>query len=383
MELAAAGVDVDLYDRNAQLLTQASARNEGKIHLGYVYAHDRSLQTARQMMRGAASFAPLMRRWVGAAIDGIPVSSAFHYAVHRDSLLTPDEVEHHFRACAEIARDEHGDCVDYFGADYREPPVRLNGDNGAYDHANISASFRTAEVGIDPEAMAALVRKRLAADPKIRPVLKVGVTGVEPDDRGCAVIFSSDGRTHRERYDHVVNALWDGRLAVDASAGIKPPRSWLFRIKHYARVHAPALTGTIPSTTIVLGPFGDIVDYRNGHFYLSWYPAGMAGRSSAVTPPDWPREIDQARTTEMYAAIRAGLAAVAPAVRDFQPDAGIDIAGGIIFAWGASDIDDPASGLHERASIGPEHFGRYHSINTGKLTMAPLFGKMTADRILA
>ena len=54
---------------------------------------------------------------------------------------------------------------------------------------------------------------------------------------------------------------------------------------------------------------------------------------------------------------------------------------GIIFAWGRSDIDDPASGLHQRYAIGPRSRGRYHTVDTGKLTMAPLFGKTVADRI--
>ena len=37
LELAQKGVSVDLYDREDACLTQAGARNEGKIHLGFVY----------------------------------------------------------------------------------------------------------------------------------------------------------------------------------------------------------------------------------------------------------------------------------------------------------------------------------------------------------
>ena len=57
--------------------------------------------------------------------------------------------------------------------------------------------------------------------------------------------------------------------------------------------------------------------------------------------------------------------------------------GGHIFAWGQTDIDDAKSVLHERHAIGPRSFGRYHSINTGKLTTAPLFAKQMADQIRA
>ena len=56
------------------------------------------------------------------------------------------------------------------------------------------------------------------------------------------------------------------------------------------------------------------------------------------------------------------------------------ISGGVIFAWGDRDIDDPSSELHQRYDIGPKSWGRYHSVDTGKLTMAPLFGKQVADQ---
>ena len=39
----------------------------------------------------------------------------------------------------------------------------------------------------------------------------------------------------RDDYDHVVNALWDGRLAVDATLGIRPKRPWLYRFRYGVR----------------------------------------------------------------------------------------------------------------------------------------------------
>src|SRR3979409_1513488 len=87
-ELAARGHAVDLFDRNGACVTQASAQNEGKIHLGFVYANDPSRRPARMMLRGALSFAPLMRGWLGSDFDRIPLSSPFFYAVNARSLLT-------------------------------------------------------------------------------------------------------------------------------------------------------------------------------------------------------------------------------------------------------------------------------------------------------
>ena len=59
IELAMRGTRVTLYERNSTLLAGAATANEGKIHLGYTYASDRSLTTARTLLRGALSFAPL------------------------------------------------------------------------------------------------------------------------------------------------------------------------------------------------------------------------------------------------------------------------------------------------------------------------------------
>jgi len=386
MELASAGIAVDLYEKGTSCLSHTSARNEGKIHLGYVYANDRSLRTARLMVQGAVAFAPLMRRWVGDAIDEVPVSKPFHYVVHTDSLLTVDEVEHHLRSSHAIAIEEsRGLSPDYFGADYRVAPSRLpEGEcNSLFDRRRVVAAYRTAEMGIASEALATVVRSRLSATPRIQCLLRAHVYGVVPAHDSVTVEAEMDGSRTRERYDHVVNALWDGRLAVDKTVGLRPERSWLYRVKHYVRLQAPDMASNLPCTTIVLGAFGDVVTYADGSLYLSWYPAGMTGISSDLTPPDWPLVLDAAASDDMRDKIFDGLRDIVPGVGFFAPETmeHCRVEAGIIFAWGTTDIDDPASGLHERHAIGFRSCGRYHTVDTGKLTMAPLFGKMVADRI--
>jgi hypothetical protein len=57
------------------------------------------------------------------------------------------------------------------------------------------------------------------------------------------------------------------------------------------------------------------------------------------------------------------------------------VAGGFIFAWGSADIDDIGSELHQRFDIGVRSYGRYHSIDTGKYCMAPLYALEVARRV--
>src|ERR1700680_1312609 len=88
----------DLYDKSDRCMSQTSVNNEGKIHLGYVYANDPTLATARLMLKGAFSFAPLMRRWIGTDLDKVTRSAPFYIAVHKQSLLSVEQVERHLEA---------------------------------------------------------------------------------------------------------------------------------------------------------------------------------------------------------------------------------------------------------------------------------------------
>jgi hypothetical protein len=62
--------------------------------------------------------------------------------------------------------------------------------------------------------------------------------------------------------------------------------------------------------------------------------------------------------------------------------ANAQVVGGNIFAWGATDTDDAVSELHQRHDLGIESAGNYHSVDTGKLSLAPYFAEACADRIV-
>jgi hypothetical protein len=303
-----------------------------------------------------------------------------------ESLLTIGEIDRHFQRSHDVVLDEsNGARLDYFGADYRVPPTRISeSDSDAlFDGRNVAAAYRTQEMSIDPDSLAAIIRNRLSADPGIQCLLGAHVHGVIVDDGDMTIDFEISGIRSRERYDHVVNALWDGRLAVDKTVGLQYAQSWLNRVKHYLRVRAPDVASSLPSATIVLGAFGDVVTYSNGTLYLSWYPAGMRGASSELSPPAWPMVLDTPTSIEMRNRILDGLRKIVPSINRLTNDTieSCRVDAGIIFAWGTTDISDPASGLHQRHAIGPQSRGRYHTVDTGKLTMAPLFGKMVAHRI--
>lgn len=387
LALAARGARVALYDRGAELLSGAATANEGKIHLGYVYAADRSLATARLMMKGAVSFAPLIARYLECDLPEADRSSPFLYAVHRKSLVVDDAFEAHLMAV-------HGEIV-AAGAEWGTggacadpaPPRRLSdSERDAHFLADtVSAAFATPEIALDPDGIARALRRRIAADPLIEVRSRNEVTRVEEEGRALAVVAANGAGRTRERYDQVVNALWDGRLRIDAARGMAPSRPWMFRRKHGLRFRLGPGRAALPSATIVLGPFGDVVSYANGVHYASWYPACMTAISDGIDAPDaiddaqWPgwREALAERTLAALGRIVRPLAGVGP---DDLVDP--QVRGGVIFAWGETDIDDPESLLHQRFDIGVASCGRYHSVDPGKLTMAPYFAERCARRVL-
>jgi nucleoside-diphosphate-sugar epimerase len=96
LELADRGHDIVIFERNAEPMCEASLYNEGKLHLGFVYAADYSFRTAEKMIRGTTRFMDILRRWIPQRVlHGVP-SRPFDYVVHRDTMVGIPEIETHF-----------------------------------------------------------------------------------------------------------------------------------------------------------------------------------------------------------------------------------------------------------------------------------------------
>ena len=385
LALAERGADVTLFDRNERLLSRTAVANEGKIHLGYMYANDRSYATARMMMQGALAFGPFFERMLGEAHRRLSLSRPASYVVHRDSQRSVEEVSHYLRAvhAALGERASERDCA-YFGGDLRAPlrewPRAER--EAAFDPAIALAVFDTPEVAINPAVLTEALRKRVLADPRIEVRLRQHVGAVENTECPVVRLTGPEGNA-QERFAHVVNAWWDGRLAVDETLGLRPRRRWMHRLKYGVSFRLPAGAERPPSATFVSGPFGEVVSYGDGLTYLTWYPVCLRARSAAVSPPEWPTYPEEPlRSTLLRDTLRA-MAAFVTSLPDIETDdlTDVSVKGGVIVAWGETDIDDPASELHRRYEIGVTSRSRYHTVDPGKLTMAPYFAEICAERI--
>jgi len=200
--------------------------------------------------------------------------------------------------------------------------------------------------------------------------------------------FRVDGFADEEPWQveaaQVVNASWENRFILDRTVGIAHSPGRLNRLKYRVIACVPDAMRLGPSVTMVVGPYGDVVQRSDGTAYFSWYPAGLQGWTHDLSPPaawDAPCRgaITAASAAAMAQAILAGIEPWYPGAAQAEP---IEVDAGAIVAYGRTDVDDPASGLHDRTRVGVASHDGYHSVDPGKLTTAPMFGLQAARAVL-
>src|SRR5258708_38460713 len=100
---------VTLIDKARDCMTRASLRNEGKIHLGFVYANDASFRTSTLMLRSSLAFAGLIEEWLKSRIDWLTLMShPFVYVIAHDSLLSPESLFANYEQLQKTYQEEVG-----------------------------------------------------------------------------------------------------------------------------------------------------------------------------------------------------------------------------------------------------------------------------------
>ena len=387
LELAARGVSVDLHEKTDRVHGRASLANEGKIHLGYIYANDPTLRTPRLMAEGSWAFSSILREWLGVELDASVLSRPSTYLVHRKSLLGPEAHAHTYRLIAGLnAEMAARPGASYFGLDGSEPPRLLTtAEREARFGSDIVAAYETPEIAVDPEALGDALHRRVLDEPCIDLRLGSEVLSVHLDRGRPSVTFRRDGHSETVRYDHVINASWEDLLRIDATAGLPAPPESSFRWRHVVRIRTPHGGSDVPSASVVLGAFGDVVEYGSGDLFLSWYPVGRRGRVTSLRPPAaWSDGAVVDDADEVRTGTFAALRSLMPALGSVAPEAltHATARAGVVYARGRADIDDARSGYHRRDAIGPRSLGRYHSFDTGKYTTAPLFARRLVNAIV-
>ncbi|WP_425097983.1 NAD(P)/FAD-dependent oxidoreductase [Tropicibacter sp. S64] len=372
LDLAQRGHAVTLIDRANRPMMAASRHNEGKLHLGYIYAADPDRRTHRIMAEGSLRFLGEIERLTGMPRTMQSVSAGFNYIVPEDSLIPAQALWSHVQAV--------DDTVAALGGQLPRStwlsPEALSRHYGR----TVTGGFRTPEIAIDPGRLSDIVGAAVLAHPNIDFLSATIREARQEAHGGYSLTLRWQNETVQLTAPRVINALWTDRLRLDAMVGLHSPHTWSRRWKATVMIDVPAKAVTLPPTTAMVGAYGDFVLYGAQRVYVSWYPTcrlsmQTLGGETVHTPAD--EETIRRDSLDT-------LARLIPGVRDLHFYAETTkIGGGVIMAVGDTDIDQRQSGLHARHQIGVEGSDNWLSVSTGKLCTAPMFGVQAAQRILA
>lgn len=387
LELANRGYKVDLLDKEEVPFNRTSVRNEGKIHLGLVYMNDPDFETPLLMLKAAFQFSKNLSRWIGNKTKKLNIGTAFYYLVSNDSFLSIDELELRYQKLQEFyeKRKEENANLNYLGTTPEFLAERCS-EKELADHFvldKIQGGFATKELAIDTFKLAEHVVQAIDNHPNITFWGGHKINSVSKNGSGYVVEGINADGPWKMKSLQVVNATWADKFRLDETLGIPAPQGILHRLKYRVIADIPPGMKDCPSATMVIGKFGDVVIRPDNTAYVSWYPDACRGWSNSKVPPEtWDdpsrgnvSEKDFEKLSDLFITETAKWY---PAIKNCKPKL---VDAGVIVAHGETDVDHEESQLHRRAKIGVTSYDGYHSVETGKLTTAPMFAMDTADHV--
>lgn len=387
LELANRGYTVHLLEQDSIPFNRSSIRNEGKIHLGLVYVNDPGFETPELMLKAAFQFTPNLGRWIGEKTSDLNASTPFYYLVSDESFLDTDQLEERYQHLGEKYCQQQKENPDsnYLGTNPERLVQRSSEDmlSKHFKMDEIQGGFHTSELSIDTSKLARHVTEEVDKHPNIAFFGGHRIESISKNGSGFVVEGMSKEGSWKMKSLQVVNATWTDKFRLDETLGIPAPKGILHRLKYRVIADIPPEMQGCPSATMVIGRFGDVVVRPDHTAYISWYPEACRGWSNSLQPPEsWDKPSSGIISKEDFDLFSetfiSETAKWYPAIKNCKPKI---VDAGIIVAHGRTDVDDENSELHQRANIGVTSYDGYHSVETGKLTTAPMFAIDTADHV--
>jgi glycine/D-amino acid oxidase-like deaminating enzyme len=375
LQLLRKGYKIRLIEQSPDIYQRASLNQEGKIHLGFIYALDQSGRTTSKMLADALMFAPILETLIQKKIDWEQIKShKFHYLVARDSMVSPDFLNQHYalveNGCQNLLKDKG---LHYLGKRPETLYSWKKATSSMFSPEIVEAVFTTEEYAIDPVQLRQLLVEEIRLHERITIYPSHRVVDISQLESGYNVTCRFGNDTVQLKSDIVINAAWDGKRQLDQLMGINDDQAWSHRLKFSILFPAPS-PQDIPSFSVVQGSYGDYVCYPAGKSsYFSWYPVCMTEQRSDISIPDrWQSivqgTIDQDDYQHLINESLIALRNLIPGIRVTGP---YRLRAGTILARGHRSITDPTSEFHQRADPPYCIYQGYFSVNTGKFTSAP------------
>lgn len=388
LELAANGKKVTLLERDREIFNRSSLRNEGKIHLGLVYMNDPTFETPCLMLEGALLFRKSLERWIGKKSYELGLSSPFYYLVANDSFLTADQLENGYQRLEKKFNEfkQSNPDWDYLGQ-HPEKLFERKSSEEIHHHFNkekVQGGFLTSELAINTVLLRNHLVSAIQENENISVITETSVENISNTSQGFFLTLNSPSGIHSKHCEIIINCAWDGKYRLDQQMNLQPPKNISHRLKYRVIVSLPEEFMMKPSATMVIGKYGDVVNQKNGMAYLSWYPSACKDWSFQISPPkEWelPAQgiIDQKVFDKLSKEFLYEIEKWYPGISSSSP---LLVDAGSIVAIGNTDVNDPLSTLHTRSQLGFRQNGNYYSIETGKLTTAPMIAVSFVKSIL-
>jgi FAD dependent oxidoreductase len=365
--LARKGAHVTLFDAAPSPMSRAGRWNEGKIHLGYIYAGDRTLNTARKLIPAGMAFRPIVEDIIECSAESHLTRTDDLILTHASSVADAETTFAYLMSVWELNRGAGGSPL-------KPSPLGVSELSAITDNPQIVAGFRVPERSIDTNWCADRLVDRLLYEPMVDLRCNYSITSVSREAQGWRV---ASGPESVSGFDAVVNALWEGKSAIDTGVAHWPaePLSYRYRLSLFMKTTGAEIDNIVIGT----GPFGDIKNYDGEQLYLSWYSAGLLADGHQEHPPLLP-EIDSAREHKICQETIEQLSGFFPAVKDLAMRSKQTLVrGGWVVADGSGTLSDPQSTLHQRDKFGMSRFDTYYSVNVGKYSVAPWLAARIAN----
>lgn len=250
---------VTLFERHADILTEASRANQYRHHMGYHYP--RSPETIQEIKNSTRDFEQFYKSII---ISKFP---AYYCVARKDSLFTASQF---LTMCDKLDLSYKRA---YPAADWLNPKT-------------VNLCLKTPEAIYDYQAFKNLIKKRIKKSSNITINLKRCITDIQFDNEGAKILTIHNGkRKIKQKFDYVINATYIHYN--DFCDWLKfPKRPLEFRLKEVVVIGLDKKPQC--AVTIMDGPFATIVPtaekgvYTFGDVPLSIHESYTSGENLSL-----------------------------------------------------------------------------------------------------
>jgi hypothetical protein len=384
VELARLGISVALVEAGPQLLSGASSANAWRLGIGHHYAHDRTLETAGTLLRGAKY---LTERFPKAIPLTGPMSRGI-YVVHAESRIPGDVFAAYCERLHGLAVREFQDSDEefrrFFASSERLPlaDVTCLREPQRYTYAIL-----VPEPILHVDHLESAIVEDITSSPNIDLYLTCEVEDISSRYAPFSIAGNSDQGFFNIRARRVVNATNHARIAIDRIVGPSDDDfNWHNRLKAICRVRLSETLSHHYSCFVAHGPFAMFTNTGRGDAWVTCADVTNLDQEYALLAPDvWRGFVDNsggAQAEILGQRIVSGAAAYFDGFEKLRPS---ETRFGVVQSRSREfNVDDVigTSGTIDGRSDFREKAPGYFSLLCSKLAQAPFVCHRSAQHIL-